>query len=267
MTLDNLLNLVRRKRSMLCVGLDTDAGKLPHPLRGTPDGVFLFNKAIIEATADLAVAYKINTAFYEAAGPEGWEDLRRTLALLPEDALLIADAKRGDIGNTAEQYAKTFFETYPFDAVTVAPYMGRDSVKPFLNCAGKWTILLGLTSNPGSADFQQLIVDGEPLWRRVIRTAAGWGGPDRLMFVAGATHGSALADVRAAAPEHFLLVPGVGAQGGSVEEVCRAAAVGNGGRLLINVSRGVLYAADSDDFADAARRAAQGYQQAMQAFL
>ena len=261
-----LVGAIRAKKSLLCVGLDTDPEKLPAHLRGTSDAVVRFNKAIIDATKDFAVAYKLNTAFYEAQGIAGWQALEETRAYIPCDIFTIADAKRGDIGNTADQYAKTFFETFPFDAVTVAPYMGRDSVQPFLQTPGKWAIVLGLTSNSGAEDFEKLMCEGKPLYEHVLQTVSGWGSADNLMFVVGATRPEDLARIRRLLPGHFLLIPGVGAQGGTVKDVCEAAVTGDGG-LLINVSRGVQYASSGEDFAEAAGRAAHGFQREMEAYL
>lgn len=261
-----LVDAIRTKRSLLCVGLDTDPEKLPAHLRGKEDGVLRFNKSVIDATADYAVAYKLNTAFYEAQGVAGWQILEETRAHIPANIFTIADAKRGDIGNTAAQYAKTFFETYPFDAITVAPYMGRDSVEPFLQNAGKWAIVLGLTSNPGADDFEKLVCDGKPLYEHVLEKVSAWGSTQNLMFVVGATRPEELARIRKILPEHFLLIPGVGAQGGTVKDVCEAAATLDGG-LLINVSRGIQYASSGEDFADAARAAAKEYQREMVAYL
>lgn len=261
-----LVQAIRAKKSLLCVGLDTDPEKLPAHLRGTQDAVVRFNKAIIDATKDFAVAYKLNTAFYEAQGIAGWQALEETRAYIPRDIFTIADAKRGDIGNTADQYAKTFFETFPFDAVTVAPYMGRDSVQPFLKTDGKWAIVLGLTSNPGAEDFEKLVCEGKPLYEHVLETVSRWGSPDNLMYVVGATRPEELARIRTILPQHFLLIPGVGAQGGTVKDVCEAAVTRDGG-LLINVSRGVQYASSGEDFAEAAHQAARGFQGEMAAYL
>lgn len=266
MNRSQLVESIHRKKSVLCVGLDTDPAKLPAHLHREEDPVFAFNRAIIDATRDLAVAYKLNTAFYEAQGLRGWESLEKTRAYLGTDVFTIADAKRGDIGNTAEQYARTFFQTYPFDSVTVAPYMGEDSVRPFLQFDGKWAIVLGLTSNAGSADFQRVDCGGEALYERVLRKTAGWGTPGNLMFVVGATQPEGLRHIRALLPDHFLLVPGVGAQGGDVPSVCEAAATADGG-LLINVSRGIASAGTGEDFADQARKAALRYQGEMAAFF
>lgn len=261
-----LTNLIFEKKSALCVGLDTDPSKVPGILSSEPDPVFAFNKAIIDATVNVAVAYKINTAFYEAQGLKGWISLQKTLEYLPRTCFSIADAKRGDIGNTSEQYARTFFEVYPFDSITVAPYMGRDSVAPFLAFPGKWTIILGLTSNEGSRDFQQLPCGNELLYQHVLRTAASWGNPGNTMFVTGATHSSELRAIRQILPEHFFLVPGVGAQGGDIETVFRNAANKDCG-LLVNVSRNIIYAGNGADFAEKAQKAAESYHYEMRPFF
>lgn len=261
-----LVAQIRQKKSMLCVGLDTDPQKIPGHLSSEKDPVLAFNKAIIDATQHVAVAYKINIAFYEALGPKGWETLQQTLDYIPRDCFTIADAKRGDIGNTADQYARAFFETYPFDSVTVAPYMGADSVQPFLKYQDKWAIVLGLTSNEGSKDFQLQRCGDEFLYEKVLTAVSGWGSPDNLMFVIGATRSEQLQHVREMLPHHFLLIPGVGAQGGDVPTVCRAAMNEEGG-LLINVSRGIIYAGKDEDFARAAQQAAEEFQRQMAAFL
>ena len=267
MTRAQLIHTIRDKQSLLCVGLDTDFTKIPAHLKSEADPVFAFNKAIIDATHKYAVAYKPNIAFYEAQGLRGWESLQRTLEYIPEDIFTIADAKRGDIGNTAEQYAKTFYHTFPFDSVTVAPYMGEDSVTPFLNDAGKWAIVLGLTSNKGSADIQLLkTADGRYVYERTLEKVASWGTPENTMFVIGATQPEQLAHVRALLPQHFFLIPGVGAQGGDVDTVC-AAAMNEDGGILINVSRGIIYADNGEGFAKAAEEAAKGYQQQMAHYL
>jgi orotidine-5'-phosphate decarboxylase len=261
-----LVRIIKEKKSLLCIGLDTDLTKIPKHLLSEDDPVFAFNKAIIDATVPYTVAYKINTAFYEAQGIKGWVSLQRTLEYIPKDIFTIADAKRGDIGNTADQYAHTFFYTYPFDSVTVAPYMGEDSLKPFLQHESKWAIVLGLTSNTGSRDFQLQQCGDELLYEKVLKTVAGWGTADNIMFVIGATQGEQLAHIRSLLPEHFFLIPGVGAQGGDVATVC-SSAMNNDGGMLINVSRGVIYAGSGAGFAAAAGRAAAGYQQEMAAFL
>ena len=262
----SLVKAIKEKKSVLCVGLDTALNKIPQHLLSEEDPVFAFNKAIIDATKDYTVAYKINTAFYEAQGIEGWNSLEKTLKYIPEGIFTIADAKRGDIGNTAEQYAKTFFETYPFDSVTVAPYMGVDSVQPFLQFDGKWAIVLGLTSNKGSADFQLQDLGDEKLYEKVLRTVASWGTPEDTMFVIGATREEQLQHVRSLLPDHFFLVPGVGAQGGTVQNVCENA-MNNDGGILINVSRGVIYVSNGADFAERAGAAAADYQQQMAVYL
>ena len=263
---------IRQKKSYLCVGLDTDIQKLPPHLANVPDPVFTFNKAIIDATAPYAVAYKPNIAFYEAQGPRGWESLQKTLAYIPKDCFTIADAKRGDIGNTSGLYARAFFDPsaagLDFDAITVAPYMGHDSVLPFLDYPGKWVILLALTSNPGSADFQRQHVDNETqeLFETVIQKAQTWATPDQLMFVVGATQADQIARIRELAPTNFLLVPGVGAQGGSLADVSRNGLTKDGG-LLVNASRSVLYASSGPDFAEAAAAEAKAIQQEMAGYL
>ena len=264
---NELVAQIKKKKSVLCVGLDTDASKLPLHLQNDPNGILLFNKAIIDATKEYTVAYKINTAFYEAMGIKGWEIMQDTLAYIPKEIFTIADAKRGDIGNTATQYAKTFFETYPYDSVTVAPYMGADSVQPFLAFENKWAIVLGLTSNPGSQDFQMLsLADQSFLYERVLKTVSSWGTSENTMFVIGATRADQLQNVRNILPHHFLLIPGVGAQGGDVATVCEHALTDDGG-ILINVSRGIIYASSQEDFASKAQEAAKMYQQEMQQFI
>lgn len=266
MTRSELVAAIRRKRSLLCVGLDTEAHLLPAHFQTESDPVRAYNHAVVEATHDLVVAYKLNLAFYEANGADGWRDLESTVAYIRSkgDALIIADAKRGDIGNTARKYAEAFFDRMDVDAVTIAPYMGHDSVKPFLGRTGKWAIVLGVTSNEGALDFQFLPVDGgpQPLFERVMRKTAEWGSPEDTMFVVGATRTEVLAQARAAVPGHFFLVPGVGAQGGDLEAVLQHGMTSEGG-LLINSSRGVLYAGQGDDAIPAARRAAFALQQAM----
>jgi orotidine-5'-phosphate decarboxylase len=264
-----LFRTIRDKRSFLCIGLDTDIKKIPEHLREEEDPVFAFNRRIIDATYRYAVAYKPNVAFYEVNGAVGWRSLERTVAYLREkdpSLFIIADAKRGDIGNTSRLYARAFFETMGVDALTVAPYMGRDSVGPFLEYAGRWVILLALTSNPGADDFQFFSDGTKHLYEQVLATAAGWGTPDDLMFVTGATRAEKLADVRRIVPEHFLLVPGVGAQGGSLAEVARYGLNDRCG-LLVNSSRGIIYASDGPDFAEAAAAQAQELQQQMEILL
>ncbi|MEO1625409.1 MAG: orotidine-5'-phosphate decarboxylase [Bacteroidota bacterium] len=256
MTRQSLYEQIQKKKSYLCVGLDTDLSKIPSHLRSADDPVFAFNKEIIDATKDLCVAYKPNIAFYEAMGSKGWDSLAKTLDYIPKDHFTIADAKRGDIGNTSRLYARTFFETYQFDSVTVAPYMGEDSVAPFLEFEDKWVILLGLTSNKGSRDFQfDKNEEGEALYESVIRRAQSWGSPDQLMFVIGATHPSQFSHIRSLAADHFLLVPGIGAQGGDLQGVSEHGLNSLGG-LLVNSSRGIIYAGQGPDFAEQARQSA-----------
>lgn len=270
MTRQQLIDNIKARRSFLCVGLDTDLKKIPQHLLSEPNPIFAFNKAIIDATAPYCIAYKPNTAFYECQGIQGWEALEQTVKYLKDnypDHFIIADAKRGDIGNTSKMYASTFFEHMDVDAVTVAPYMGHDSVTPFLEYPGKWVVLLDLTSNPGSQDFQTIDdADGVQLWERVLRTSSAWAGTDRMMYVVGATRGKAFADIRRVAPESFLLVPGVGAQGGSLEEVCKYGMTSDCG-LLVNSSRGIIYASQGTDYAEAAASAAQALQKQMSALL
>ncbi|ROT07013.1 orotidine-5'-phosphate decarboxylase [Muribaculaceae bacterium Isolate-104 (HZI)] len=255
MTRKELIDNIKRKKSFLCVGLDTDIKKVPEHIANGPDPIFTFNKAIIDATADYCVAYKPNLAFYESFGAKGWTALEKTVKYLREkypDQFIIADAKRGDIGNTSQLYARSFFEHLGVDSITVAPYMGQDSVSPFLGYPGKWVILLALTSNKGSHDFQ-LTEDstGTPLFERVINTSRKWATPDEMMYVVGATQGAMFEDIRKVAPDNFLLVPGVGAQGGSLEEVCKYGMTNDCG-LLVNSSRGIIYASSGTDFAEKA---------------
>lgn len=300
MNRSELIQQIHQKENYLCIGLDTDVTKLPAHLKDKPDAILQFNKAIIDATKDLCVSYKINTAFYEAQGVKGWEAMEQTLHYIPSTHFTIADAKRGDIGNTAAQYAKTFFETLPFDAVTVNPYMGEDSVRPFLEYDNKFAIVLGLTSNQGAHDFELLHVchthkkqevhteigkhhlkiytqeleeeeqeKDEPLhylYEMVLEKVSKWGTPDNLMFVAGATRAAELAAIRRMVPDNFLLVPGVGAQGGSLQEVSEHGINKNIG-LLVNVSRGVIYASGGEDFAVQAGSAAKGYCEEMKSFV
>ncbi|MFM6976870.1 MAG: orotidine-5'-phosphate decarboxylase [Sphingobacteriaceae bacterium] len=266
----NLIEQIRTKRSFLCVGLDTDLELIPECLKHHANPVLAFNKQIIEATHDLCVAYKPNTAFYESRGVKGWEDLIATWQLIPKDCLSIADAKRGDIGNTSTRYAQAFFNEalsgMSFDALTVAPYMGSDSVKPFLAFKDKWTILLALTSNEGSKDFQFLANEQSHLFESVIKQANSWANADQLMFVVGATRGEAFKTIRKVAPNNFLLVPGVGAQGGSLSDVCRYGINSDCG-LLVNASRSIIYASNGPNFAEKAREEALKMQQEMAAEL
>ena len=275
MTRQQLIEQIYNKQSYLCVGLDTDITKIPKHLLSEPDPVFAFNKAIIDATQDLCVSYKINTAFYEALGVKGWEAMEKTVHYIGNDHFKIADAKRGDIGNTSDQYAKAFFETVPFDSVTVAPYMGEDSVKPFLQHEGKWAIVLGLTSNKGASDFElkQLLSENgeshlraEYLYEKVLRTVLKWGNDENLMFVVGATQAEEFVNIREIIPNHFLLVPGVGAQGGSLKEISEKAMNKDCG-ILVNASRAIIYASNGKDFAEAAKRVAAEYQNEMKTFL
>lgn len=261
-----IIDQIRAKKSYLCVGLDTDLNKIPAHLRSRPDAVFEFNRQIIDATRDLCVAYKINTAFYEAMGLAGWETMAQTVDYISSSHLKIADAKRGDIGNTSSQYARAFFEELNFDAITVAPYMGEDSIKPFLEYGNKWTIVLGLTSNKGSADFQQLKIEGKYFYEVVIKTISEWGSDEKLMFVTGATRADEINSIRQIVPDHFLLVPGVGYQGGSLDEVSRRGLNKDCG-LLVNASRAIIYAGHGEDFANDARNVARQYQAEMKTYL
>lgn len=263
-----LIQQIKTKKSFLCVGLDTDINKIPAHLLGEEDPIFSFNKAIVEATEDLCVAYKPNTAFYESYGARGWQSLQRTWEILPKNCLSIADAKRGDIGNTSTRYAKAFFDEETsglgFHAITVAPYMGRDSVVPFLEIPNKWTIVLALTSNPGSSDFQRFTNNaGAELFEDVLQKVQGWGTSYNTMFVVGATRGEGFLKVRKHVPDHFLLVPGIGAQGGSLREVCEYGMTKECG-LLVNSTRGIIYASSGKDFAERAREEALKLQKEMQ---
>jgi orotidine-5'-phosphate decarboxylase len=289
MTRQQLVHQIFQKRSYLCVGLDSDIEKIPKHLLSHPDPVFEFNKQIIDATKDLCVAYKINTAFYEAVGAKGWETLEKTVNYIPQEHFKIADAKRGDIGNTSSQYAKAFFEAMPFDAITVSPYMGEDSVKPFLEYEGKWAIVLGLTSNIGARDFelQKFIEktdsleegihirkeDTKFLYEVVLEKASEWGTPDNLMFVIGATQADEFVNIRKLTPNHFYLVPGIGAQGGSLKEISDKALIKNDTStaaqcgLLVNVSRAIIYASDGEDFDKVARGVAEKYRKEMKQYI
>ncbi|GGD47052.1 orotidine 5'-phosphate decarboxylase [Emticicia aquatilis] len=282
MTKQQLFEQITKKNSYLCVGLDTDIKKIPSHLLKEKDPIFEFNRQIIDATAEFAVAYKPNIAFYEALGAKGWESLQRTIEYIPQECFTIADAKRGDIGNTSGLYARTFFDKassgLDFDSVTVAPYMGSDSVMPFLEFEGKWVILLALTSNAGGDDFQQLQVNSlqQPitsnqspvtsLYEQVILTSQKWADSERMMYVVGATKADKLLKIREIAPEHFLLVPGVGAQGGSLEEVSKYGMNKQCG-LLVNSSRAIIYASSGEDFAQVAAKEAQAVQQEMEKYL
>ncbi|RIV31415.1 orotidine-5'-phosphate decarboxylase [Flagellimonas lutimaris] len=265
MKIEDLISQIHQKKSFLCVGLDTDLDKIPKHLLKDEDPIFSFNKAIIDATHPFCVAYKPNIAFYEAYGLQGWKSLDRTMEYLnvnhPE-MFTIADAKRGDIGNTSTRYAKAFFETMDFDSITIAPYMGKDSVEPFLEFEDRHTILLALTSNQGAFDFQTRNVDGQELYKEVLSVSKTYKGAERLMYVVGATKATYLEDIRKIVPENFLLVPGVGAQGGSLQEVCKYGITKDVG-LLVNSSRGILYASTGLDFANIAAKKAQEIQQEM----
>ncbi|MDR0385581.1 MAG: orotidine-5'-phosphate decarboxylase [Prevotellaceae bacterium] len=266
MTATEIFEQIKKKRSFLCTGLDTDIGKLPECLLSEPDPAFSFNKAIIDATVDYTVAYKPNIAFYESNGEKGWLSLRKTVNYIRENypsVFIIADAKRGDIGNTSEMYAKTFFETLDFDAVTLSPYMGKDTVAPFLKFSGKWSILLALTSNPSANDFQYMKDDcGNYLFEKVLETSKNWGSADNTMYVVGATKAEMLAGIRNIVPDHFLLVPGIGAQGGCLSEVVKYGMNSICG-LLVNSSRAILYADNTANFAETAANEAQKIQQQM----
>ncbi|PRD56332.1 orotidine-5'-phosphate decarboxylase [Sphingobacterium gobiense] len=268
MTRAALIQQIKIKKSFLCIGLDTDLAKIPTHLLDHEDPIFSFNKAIIEATEDLCVAYKPNIAFYECYGAKGWKSLQKTWEILPKNCLSIADAKRGDIGNTSTRYAKAFFDEdlsgLGFDALTITPYMGHDSVIPFLDIPNKWAIVLALTSNPGSRDFQNFTnASGVELFEYVLDKVKAWGTPENTMFVVGATRGEGFLNVRQHVPDHFLLVPGVGAQGGSLREVCQYGINKDCG-LLVNSTRGIIYASDGKDFAERAREEALKLQKEMQ---
>jgi orotidine-5'-phosphate decarboxylase len=271
MTKAELFEQIKRKKSYLCVGLDTDIKKIPKHLLDLEDPVFEFNKAIIDATAEFCVSYKPNIAFYEAMGPKGWESLRKTLDYIPKDCFSIADAKRGDIGNTSSLYARAFFDKessgLSFDSVTVAPYMGADSVQPFLAFKDKWVILLALTSNIGSQDFQfSELNSGQKLFEKVLEKSQEWGNDQNMMYVVGATQTESLIEIRKIVPDHFLLIPGVGAQGGSLEEVSKYGMNKQCGRL-VNSSRAIIYASDGEDFAEKASNEAKKVQQEMEKYL
>lgn len=271
MNREELFSIIKKKKSFLCVGLDTDISKIPKHLLEIEDPVFEFNKGIIDATHDLSAAYKPNLAFYESLGVNGWKSLEKTvnyIRTISSEIFLIADAKRGDIGNTSAMYAKTFFKTFDFDAVTLAPYMGIDTVSPFLSFDNKWSIVLALTSNKSATDFQYLEdkQNGDRLFESVLSTSKNWGTTDQLMYVVGATKAKALKDIRKIVPDHFLLVPGVGAQGGSLEEVAKYGMNDHCG-LLVNSSRGIIYASTGEDFGEQARASAMEIQQEMEKYL
>jgi orotidine-5'-phosphate decarboxylase len=267
MTRQELIYQIKKKKSFLCIGLDTDIRKIPTHLLDLEDPVFEFNKQIIDATKDLCVAYKPNIAFYESLGVSGWNSLQKTLDYIPNDIFTIADAKRGDIGNTSSMYAKAFFENLSFDSVTVAPYMGSDSVTPFLEFEDKWAIVLALTSNKGGLDFQKIEDEnGKRLFEQVLETSKQWGSDENMMYVVGATRTEELLEIRAIVPNHFLLVPGVGAQGGSLKDVAKYGLNSDCG-LLVNSSRGIIYAGNDVDFAQKAKVQAKKLQQEMAVIL
>ncbi|MEP3837083.1 MAG: orotidine-5'-phosphate decarboxylase [Algibacter sp.] len=269
MTTNQLVEQIKKKKSFLCIGLDVDLNKIPKHLLKEDDPIFAFNKAIIDATHHLCVAYKPNTAFYEAYGLKGWQALEKTINYINEnhpEIFTIADAKRGDIGNTSTMYAKAFFEDLAFDSVTVAPYMGKDSVEPFLAFQDKHTIMLALTSNKGAFDFQTKEIEGKEVYKHVLETSKSWKNAQNLMYVVGATKAEYLADIRTIIPDSFLLVPGVGAQGGNLQDVCKYGMNNNVG-LLINSSRGIIYASNETDFAKAAAYKAEALQKEMEAIL
>jgi orotidine-5'-phosphate decarboxylase len=269
MTRKQLVEQIRLKKSYLCVGLDTDLDLIPKHLLKEVDPIFAFNKSIIDATLDLCVSYKINTAFYEAMGLKGWAAMEKTVRYIPDTHFKIADAKRGDIGNTSTQYAKAFLQQLPFDAITIAPYMGEDSVKPFLQFEGKWGIVLGLTSNKGSKDFELQQMSGADsglLYEKVLSTVSQWGTTENLMFVIGATQAESFVNIRKITPDHFYLVPGVGTQGGSLKEISEKAIIEDCG-ILVNVSRAIIYASEEEDFATEARAIAEQYQFEMAKYI
>ena len=267
MNKQELINQIKEKKSFLCIGLDTDSAKIPKHLLSFEDPVFEFNKRIIDETKDLCVAFKLNIAFYESQGINGWKSLMKTIDYIPKDIFTIADAKRGDIGNTSSMYAKTFFESMDFSSITVSPYMGSDSVEPFLKFKNKWVILLALTSNLGSQDFQKISdSNGVNLYENVIRKSAKWAGDDRMMYVVGATQSKLIKEVRKIVPNHFLLVPGIGAQGGNLSEVIENGLNSDYG-LLINSSRSIIYSDRSLDFASSARNAAMQIKLEMERFI
>lgn len=282
MTRQFLIEEIKKKKTYLCIGLDTDINKIPKYLQSHHDAIFEFNKSIIDATKDFCVAYKINTAFYEAIGARGWQMMEKTVDYIPSTHFKIADAKRGDIGNTSSQYAKAFFETMNFDAITITPYMGEDSVKPFLEYENKWAIVLGLTSNSGATDFELQKIETEIdelhegihvkkketsyLYEAVIKKVSSWATNKNLMFVIGATKAKDITSVRKIIPDNFLLVPGVGSQGGNLAEVSKAGLIQDYG-LLVNVSRAIIYASDGEDFAEKAKGIARQYQKEMESLL
>ncbi len=266
MTKQDIFEQIKIKRSYLCVGLDTDLNKIPRELKNSEDPVFEFNRRIIDSTHDLCISYKLNLAFYETLGPAGLESLQKTVDYVPENIFLIADAKRGDIGNTSNMYASEFFEFYNFDAVTLSPYMGKDSVDPYLKYPGKWAILLALTSNKGSQDFQTLKTERGYVYEEVLDISCAWGNSDQIMYVVGATKASSLTSIRKIVPDSFLLIPGVGAQGGNLDEVTRFGINKTVG-LIVNASRSIIYASDGADFDQAARSKSLEIQSEMEALL
>lgn len=266
MTIEFIEQQIRQKKSYLCIGLDTDLTLIPKHLQQQPNAIITFNKAIIDATKEYCVSYKINTAFYEALGTKGWEIMEETLHYIPNTHFKIADAKRGDIGNTSSRYAKAFFETLPFDAITVTPYMGEDSIKPFLEYENKFTIVLGLTSNKGANDFEMLKTGENYLYEEVIKKVATWGTPNNLMFVVGATQAKELAGIRQIIPNHFLLIPGIGFQGGSLKEVSQSGFNNNIG-ILVNVSRAIIYAGNNEEYAKDVKQIAIEYNTEMSSYL
>ena len=263
MNKSELILQIKNKRSFLCIGLDSDIEKIPHFLLDYEDPIFEFNKRIIDSTKDYCVAYKPNIAFYESMGAKGWDSLQKTVDYIPQDIFTIADAKRGDIGNTSKMYARAFFNNMNFDAVTIAPYMGKDSVSPFLDYSEKWAIILALTSNEGSLDFQNIKdIHGKEFFKHVLSSAQNWGSDQNSMFVIGATQAKKMLEVRKIVPNHFLLVPGVGAQGGSLQEIAKYGMNTDCG-LLVNSSRGIIYASSEKDFAEKAALEAQKLQKEM----
>jgi len=261
-----LFEQIKKKRSYLCVGLDTDLNKIPKHLLSEADPVFSFNKIVIDATKDLCIAYKPNLAFYEALGPKGLESLQKTIEYIPDEIFTIADAKRGDIGNTSLMYAKAFYDELNFDAITLSPYMGEDSISPYLQYNDKWVILLALTSNKGSSDFQKLMIDDKPLYDHVMYKSASWGSSDQIMYVVGATQPDSLKIIRENFPDHFLLIPGVGAQGGDLEVISKNGFNSDCG-LIVNSSRGIIYGSDELDFEMGVNRRAKKIQSEMSRFL
>ena len=267
MNRQELISQIKQKQSFLCVGLDTDIKKIPTHLLELEDPIFEFNKQIIDATKDLCVAYKPNIAFYESMGPKGWVSLQRTLDYIPNNIFTIADAKRGDIGNTSNMYARTFFKNMNFNSVTVAPYMGEDSITPFLEFEDKWVVILALTSNKGGLDFQKIeSKDGKKLFQQVLETSKSWGTDENMMYVVGATRAEEFSEIRKIIPNHFLLVPGVGAQGGNIQDVAKYGMNKDCG-LLVNSSRGIIYAGSDADFAEKAKVEAKKLQQEMAVIL